>query len=138
MTDDQALFATLNSRKAVDFIMFTYDSFLDQICVLLKFLAHNYIEQRKTKREFNSANLTKLVRIFHKMICKSKKFFFPHYNQKLFPINFVLLIQTLYLYSNFILFLSQREVITNFKPLKMLCLYLLIFLHANYREYFGW
>ena len=51
--------------------------------MLLKVLAHNFIKQRKTKKEFHSKKLNQITSqnlvitlcIFHKMICKSKNFF---------------------------------------------------------------
>ena len=33
-----------------------------RFCVVLKVLARNFIKQKKTKKEFNSQNLTKLLR----------------------------------------------------------------------------
>ena len=68
-------------------------------------LARNFIKQRKTKNEFNSQNLTNnsqnlvtTLRIFRKMIRKSKKFFVcARYTRKFLRIDFVLLIRTLFL-----------------------------------------
>ena len=87
--------------------------------------ARNFIKQRNTKNEFNSQNLTNnsqnlvtTLRIFRKMIWKTKKFFVcARYTRKVLRIDFVLLIGTLFLifYQIFLSPQAKRIVIISNK-----------------------